>query len=93
MIPSADSKEDLLAPPPDNSNYLIGLIRGHAAQAQAQQQAAEYAKSCSEREESSPSLSPPMPMHAAGSRSPTLTDIKEEPAAKRTQMWLQQLGR
>jgi hypothetical protein len=27
------------------------------------------------------------------SRSPNLTDIKEEPAAKRTQMWLAQLGR
>ena len=36
----------------------------------------------------SPSKSP-----SAGRRSPALTDIKEEPAAKRTQMWLAQLGR
>ena len=45
-------------------------------------------KSNSERDDSL-SASPTMP----GSRSPNLTDIKEEPAAKRTQMWLQQLGR
>ena len=68
----------------------MGLIRGHAAHAQQQQAAAEYTKSSSEREDSV-SLSPPIPI--PGSRSPTLTDIKEEPAAKRTQMWLQQLGR
>ena len=38
--PPKSPKEDLLAPPPpDNSNYLMGLIRGHAAQAQ---QAPEY---------------------------------------------------
>ena len=37
--PPQSPKEDLLAPPPDNSNYLMGLIRGHAAQAQ---QAPEY---------------------------------------------------
>ena len=37
--PPQSPKEDLLAPPQDNSNYLMGLIRGHAAQAQ---QAPEY---------------------------------------------------
>ena len=81
MIP-ADRKEDLL---PVNNNYLIGLIRGHA-----QAQAADYSKSNSSERDDSLSASPTLP---GGSRSPNLTDIKEEPAAKRTQMWLQQLGR
>ena len=40
-------------------------------------------------QQKSPSGSPP----ASVCRSPALTDIKEEPAAKRTQMWLAQLGR
>ena len=37
--------------------------------------------------------SPPRSPSRSPSRSPMLPDIKEEPAAKRTQMWLAQLGR
>ena len=82
MLPpaAADRKDSLPENNNSSSSYLLAAAAGLIR--------AEYSKSGStaEREDA---------LSAEGSlrRSPNLTDIKEEPAAKRTQMWLQQLGR